>query len=70
MIRKVFIKYQIASYSGEDFIYITEEDMDNEQILSRWWSIFKRRQAPFPYGIQTAKIVKTVWMTEEEANNG
>lgn len=65
MIRKIIIRYQVASYCGEDTIYIDDENMCTESILKKFWSRFIRKYGPLPMGYRSAKIIKTVWEQEQ-----
>lgn len=54
--QRCVVKYQIASYSGEEIVYCDAND-DNEVIIAK----FKKqlsRNLPLPYGSESFKIIE------------
>lgn len=53
--QKCVIKYQIATYSGEETVYCNEND-ENEYIIGKAKKQLSRN-APLPFGCQCFKII-------------
>ena len=54
--QRCVVKYQIASYSGEEVIYCNEND-ENELIIAKCKKQLSR-DLPLPYGSQSFRIIE------------
>lgn len=54
--QRCVVKYQIASYSGEEIVYCDAND-DNEVIIAKCKRQLSRN-LPLPYGIESFRIIE------------
>ncbi len=55
MIAKV--KYQIATYSGEIFVFCDESD-ENENIIAKAKRQLRKKAGEFPFGYESWKVIE------------
>lgn len=53
--RKVTVRYQVATYSGTVDVF-AGDDADDEQVISRARAQLRRRAGPLPLGYQSFEI--------------
>ena len=55
--QRCIVKYQIATYSGEEIVYCDSND-ENEYIIGKAKRQLKSKSGEFPFGYESFKIIE------------
>jgi hypothetical protein len=64
--RRVKVKYQIATYSGEIEVDIDENDLNDVGEAKARNQLLKKFGGSFPYGIQEFQVVESRYLDEND----
>jgi len=56
MVQRCVVKYQIATYSGEEVVFC-DENTEIEDVIAKCKRQINRKYGPLPFGYQSFKII-------------